>query len=320
MDRDERALFDATLQRACSGGSGSALDRALDELGWHEALAVEPRTAVSSLFSALGSTNTVASSLGAVVGSALDLKCGPDVATVLPGLGRWHPPGRQAGGQLAIAGVAEASLAESERAWVVAGSDDHLLVAEVATSHLGFRPMAGLDPRLGLLQVEGVSVPFTTPHQLDPSHWAHAVALGQLALGHQLVGASRAMLELARSHAVERIQFGRPIGSFQAVRHRLAETLVAIEGSDAALASAWDEGSPGAAAGAKALAGRSARTTVRHCQQVLAGIGFTTEHAFHHYVRRVLVLDQLFGTSLTLTREAGRELLASRRLAPLPPL
>ena len=69
---------------------------------------------------------------------------------------------------------------------------------------------------------------------------------------------------------------------------------------------------------AKALAGRGARTAARHCQQVLAGIGFTTEHRFHHYVRRVLVLDQLFGAGRSLTRGLGRELLATRSLPPLP--
>ena len=53
---------------------------------------------------------------------------------------------------------------------------------------------------------------------------------------------------------------------------------------------------------------------------MLAGIGFTTEHDFHRYVRRVLVLDQLFGSSRTLTRELGAELLATRQLPPLPPL
>ena len=82
---------------------------------------------------------------------------------------------------------------------------------------------------------------------------------------------------------------------FQAVRHRLADTLVAIEAADAGWVQLGRGVAP-AAAMAKALAGRGARTAARHCQQVLAGIGFTTEHDFHHYLRRVLVLDQLFGT------------------------
>ena len=139
-------------------------------------------------------------------------------------------------------------------------------------------------------------------------------------VGHELVGAARAMLELARAHALDRIQFGQPIGRFQAVRHRLADTLVAVEAADAALDAAWEDPSPPAAAMAKALAGRGARTAARHAQQVLAGIGFTTEHDLHRYVRRVLVLDQLVGAGRALTTDLGHQLLASRQLPPLPPL
>ena len=54
-------------------------------------------------------------------------------------------------------------------------------------------------------------------------------------VGWWLVGSARAMLTLARQHALDRVQFGKPIASFQAVRHRLAETLVAIEGAEATL-------------------------------------------------------------------------------------
>jgi alkylation response protein AidB-like acyl-CoA dehydrogenase len=53
---------------------------------------------------------------------------------------------------------------------------------------------------------------------------------------------------------------------------------------------------------------------------VLAGIGFTAEHPFHRYLRRVLVLDQLFGTARALTEALGREILATRRIAHLLPL
>src|SRR6202044_3606584 len=108
--------------------------------------------------------------------------------------------------------------------------------------------------------------------------WPAALAVGQVALGYELIGAGRTMLELARTHALERMQFGRPIGSFQAVRHRLAESLVALEAAAALLDAAWEDPAPAIAAMAKAFAGRSARTAARHCQQGLAGIGFTTEH------------------------------------------
>ena len=66
-----------------------------------------------------------------------------------------------------------------------------------------------------------------TPLQVGA--WSSAVALAQVALAHEIVGAARQMLDLARAHALGRIQFGQPISDFQAVRHRLADTLVAIE-------------------------------------------------------------------------------------------
>jgi hypothetical protein len=135
------------------------------------------------------------------------------------------------------------------------------------------------------------------------------LAAGRRALGWWLTGISRAMLELARRHALDRVQFGRPLASFQAVRHRLAETLVAIEGAEATLVAARDDlGS----LLAKAAAGQAAMTSARHCQQVLAGIGFTAEHAFNGHLRRALVLDGLLGSSKELTREVGALIQASK--------
>ena len=167
------------------------------------------------------------------------------------------------------------------------------------------------------MQVTGHDAHAVGQAELEPGGWTAAVALGRLAVAHELVGASRQMLDLARTHALDRVQFGRPISGFQAVRHRLAETLVAIEMAEAVLEAAWLDGSPVTAAMAKAVAGRQARTTARHCQQVLAGIGFTTEHPLHLYVRRTLVLDGLLGTAPTLTRALGDDLIASRQLPPL---
>ncbi|RUP04443.1 MAG: acyl-CoA dehydrogenase [Mycobacterium sp.] len=133
---------------------------------------------------------------------------------------------------------------------------------------------------------------------------------GRQALGWWLVGTSRAMLSLARRHALDRVQFGRPIASFQAVRHRLAETLVAIEGAEATLQAAADQPDEFVCLLAKAAAGQAALTAARHCQQVLGGIGFTAEHQLHRHVKRALVLDGLLGSSRELTREAGAHLRA----------
>ena len=156
-------------------------------------------------------------------------------------------------------------------------------------------PSAVLDSDLPLRQVEaGDPVP---------------LAAGRVALGWWLLGTGRAMLDLARAHALERLQFGRPIASFQAVRHRLAETVVALDGAEATLAAAHDDlGS----LLAKAAAGQAALTAARHCQQVLGGMGFTAEHGLHRHVRRALVLDGLLGSARELTRVAGALLLETR--------
>ncbi len=122
---------------------------------------------------------------------------------------------------------------------------------------------------------------------------------------------------LARTHAVERMQFGRPIARFQAVRHRLAEALVAVEALEATLTAAWDEPGPTTAALAKASAGRTARTVATHCQQVLAGIGFTTDHPFHRFLKRALALEGLFGSTDGIVVEIGRQLMAERTVPTL---
>jgi Acyl-CoA dehydrogenase, C-terminal domain len=136
------------------------------------------------------------------------------------------------------------------------------------------------------------------------------VAAGRHALGWWLVGAGRAMLSLARQHALDRSQFGRPVASFQAIRHRLAETLVGIEGAEATLLAAAAEPDDLSFLLAKAAAGQAALTAARHCQQVLGGIGFTAEHELHRHVKRALVLDAMLGSSRELTREAGATLRA----------
>jgi alkylation response protein AidB-like acyl-CoA dehydrogenase len=71
---------------------------------------------------------------------------------------------------------------------------------------------------------------------------------------------------------------------------------------------------------AKAIAGRSARTVAKHAQQVLAGMGFTAEHPFHLYLKRTMVLDQLFGSSAAISEEVGAAVLRDRRLPAILPL
>jgi hypothetical protein len=313
IEGEDLELFERSLRHAIETHTGPELDAALAEIGWHDLLAIDARAAVSALFELQGRASVSSSALDQVLAHALGREAG---AVLLPAIGEWRAPGDLSGDRLTVRGLGTSGVAAQERALVVAASREGHVALVVETASLNLQPCEGIDPWLGVIEVSGEISGATLA---GPADWRAAVAAGQLAVGHQLVGASRRMLELAREHALDRIQFGRPIAMFQAIRHRLAETLIAIEMADAVLGAAWLDHSPQTAAMAKATAGRSARTAARHCQQVLAGIGFTTEHDLHRYVRRVLVLEQLLGATRTLTRELGSEILAHRRLpAPLP--
>ena len=115
------------------------------------------------------------------------------------------------------------------------------------------------------------------------------------------------------------MQFGRPIAPFQAVRHRLAEALVAIEALEATLDARRGTSRGADDRGARQGRRRAARRAPwpRHCQQVLAGIGFTTDHPFHRFLKRTMVLEGLFGSADEIVVDLGRQLLATRRVPTL---
>jgi len=320
MERAERDVFERGLRHAVEAHTGAGLDTALVELGWPDALTEDTQDAVSIFFGLQGSGHASSSALDHVLACSMGLDVPTPAEFVLPPLGRWSPPGELDGAHLVVRGLGTQSLLGDGDAVVVTRAVNTDMAFCVPKAELTLRPVHGLDPELGLVEVHG-TVPkgALAPEVVAPS-WSSSVALAQLAVGYELVGAARAMLELARQHALARVQFGQPIARFQAVRHRLAETLVGIEAAEGVLDAAWEDRSPVTAAVAKALAGRGARTASRHCQQVLAGIGFTTEHEFHRYAKRVLVLDELFGASRSLARDLGADLLSGRRLPAFAPL
>lgn len=316
------------FRRAMTAEGLDTVDKALNELGWSEALAVEGPTVVPLIFTEKGLANAAATALDDLLLSALGLAAAADTGVVLPEVGLRAPPGRLVGGGLSVRGAGTARLLRGGSAVIVAATDDGACQAVSArAADLTIRPVAGIDPAFGLATVVADGAGFELLGEPRGS-WQRVIATAQLALAFELLGASQAMLRLAREHALARTQFGRPIASFQAVRHRLADSLVAVEGLAAAVCAAWDAFGSRAGAGpdqdqlagiAKAVAGRNARAVARNSQQVLAGIGFTAEHRFHRYFRRVLLLDQMLGSARELTHELGGEVLAARSLpAPIP--
>ena len=123
------------------------------------------------------------------------------------------------------------------------------------------------------------------------------------ALAAEQAGAARACLEASAAYARERHQFGRAIGSFQAVKHKCADMLVKVElaqaaATEAARAAAGDPDAaplPQAAAVAHAVCSESLMFVAAENIQVHGGIGFTWEHPAHLYFRRAKASQLMFG-------------------------
>jgi hypothetical protein len=321
IDAAERALLASTFEDALAKAAApGAADRVLAELGWLDLLSAEPDDALAVVFTALGRTNRAATALDDVVLWSLGFTARPELAVVLPPFTRWSPPGRIAAEQCQASGIATARSAGAAEIAVLCAAGRDVCAVAVPRASLQVRPADGVDPDGGWQVVHGehpAGAASTTDVRFDGDAWAHVVAVARRAVGHQLAGACRAMLDLARQHAIDRVQFGRPIASFQAVRHRLADVLVAIEALEATLDAAADDPGPETAALAKATAARTARVTATHCQQVLAGVGFTTDHPFHGYLARTMVLAGLFGSADAIAADLGRQLLEARRVPRL---
>jgi Acyl-CoA dehydrogenase, C-terminal domain len=310
MDRRDLELFTEGIRHATETQSGQPLDDALAQLGWRDALTEHPAAAVSVLFECQGSANTTSSALERVLLFGAGIDDGNEVlAACLPAFGMVDMPAVARADHVLVEGLALAGVDQRGRMIATAAMEGMPRAIVVPQQSLTLRPVSGIDPALGLVEVHA-DIDLGAVDVLGPASWDDAVALAQLALGHELVGAARATLELARQHALERVQFGRTISTFQAVRHRLADSFVAVEAAAALLDEAWQD-LPAFGAMAKAFAGRQARTVARHAQQVLAGIGFTAEHPLHAYVRRIMVLDQLLGAGTLLTRRLGSTVLGT---------
>ena len=136
-----------------------------------------------------------------------------------------------------------------------------------------------------------------------PGDVAWAVDVGVVALSAELVGVAQRALEMAVAYAKDRQQFGRPIGAYQAVSHRLADMLWDVEEARSLVYyAAWAAGAepetlPLAASMAKARASDSATSVTHSAIQTFGGIGFTWEHDIHFFLKRARVSAELLGTS-----------------------
>lgn len=242
-----------------------------------------------------------------------------DVVVACERLGHWAVPGPVA----ESVAVAPILLADDERCAALAGGE---LIATVAMPPAVPRAVAADFAGLVLLAAEGTvcdATPGAAHDSVDPTRrlfdvaahggtraadTARAYEFGVLATAAQLVGAGQAMLNASVEYAKQRTQFGRLIGGYQAIKHKLADVHIAVELArplvyGAALALADD--SPHTArdvSAAKAAASDAALLAARAALQTHGAIGYTAEHDLSQLLLRVQALRSAWGDPSTHRR------------------
>ena len=181
------------------------------------------------------------------------------------------------------------------------------------------QPLAPLDPTRKLARITFDEVPARCLGTAGESGDALAktLQLGAVALANEMVGGAERLLETAVEYAKERVQFGRAIGSFQAVKHRSAELLLTVELAKSAAyraadAAAQDDADlPALASLAKAAAADAYMQAARDCIQIHGGIGFTWDNDTHLWYKRAKSSEVFLGTPA-----AHRELLMRQWRVP----
>lgn len=235
-----------------------------------------------------------------------------DLVVAIERLGRWCVPGPVAE-SLAVAPVL---LAGDERVSALAAGE---LIATVAMPPLVPLAVDAEFAGLVLIAAEGSvtdAAPAAGHPSVDPSRrlfdvaptgshravdTARAFDFGALATAAQLVGAGQAMLDMAVAYAKQRSQFGRPIGSYQAIKHKLADVHIGLELArpllyGAALSLADHSGdAPRDVSAAKAAAAEAALLSARVSLQTHGAIGYTAEHDLSQLLLRVQALRSAWG-------------------------
>ncbi|GAA3307474.1 acyl-CoA dehydrogenase family protein [Nonomuraea dietziae] len=187
------------------------------------------------------------------------------------------------------------------------------LVAAEPSARVPYETMDASRP-LTALSFDGA----VARHAGDGAAWERVRDLAVIALAAEQVGGAARCLEAATAHARLRHQFGRPIGSFQAIKHRLAELLVVVESARSAVWGAVGDPSAQAAAIAGSYCGEAYLKAAGDSIQIHGGIGITWEHEAHRYFKRATSDARLFGPPPLAQGAPGDRLTAEQFLPRLP--
>jgi alkylation response protein AidB-like acyl-CoA dehydrogenase len=247
---------------------------------------VETTAVVAPLLASLASLGSLESQEGSAVGAWLDgIAAGTFVATVVVGPA-----------SIDTAGVVP--FAEEADLLVVAGGDR---VVAIAGDDLELVPERSVDGSRRLFTVDAHPSSEIVLAAAAPEVVNAAFDRGALGAAAQLLGLADRMLEITVEYVKEREQFGVPIGSFQAIKHHLADALLALEFARPVVyraAYAMEHQLPSASRDvsmAKCYASDAASTVARKALQCHGAIGYTVEHDLHLWMKRVWALAAAWG-------------------------
>jgi alkylation response protein AidB-like acyl-CoA dehydrogenase len=228
---------------------------------------------------------------------------------------RFTAPGQTLSGRAMV----PVGARSAQRLLVLASADGTPVLAEVDAAAAATEPADGIDPTAGSRLVTFADAPAAVLAAAEAVAAAAEAARtrARLVIAAEALGGARACLDLTVAYVGERVQFGVPVGSFQAVKHRLADLFVETELAASAVYLAACEqfagaGQLSALAALDTAAGafvRAARDTI----QLHGGMGFTWEHPAHVYLGRALLCASLLGS-----QQAAREQLYALTAESMP--
>jgi alkylation response protein AidB-like acyl-CoA dehydrogenase len=238
--------------------------------------------------------------------------------------GKWD----ESGVTMEASGSGDAYTLSGVKSFVIDGNTATLIVVAARTSGgvslfhcagdaegLTRTPLATMDQtrKQARLEFDSTAV---TPIGNEGEGWAvldRVLDLAAVGLAAEQVGGAQMVLEMAVEYAKVRVQFGRPIGSFQAIKHKCADMLLEVESAKSAAyygmwcAAEMNDELPSTASLAKAYCSEAYFHAAAENIQIHGGIGFTWEHPAHLYFKRAKSSELLFGDPTY-----HRELLAQR--------
>jgi alkylation response protein AidB-like acyl-CoA dehydrogenase len=252
-----------------------------------------------------------------------------DAATVLQELGRGLVPSPLLGTTLAELALLAAPEPDAETLEALAAGSsigalvldaDYVVNGDIADvvvaaadgelsrwTRFSAQPMTTMDPTRRLARVQPEDTSETTALGPDPG----LADIAAILLAAEQIGAAERCLDLTVEYAKSRVQFGRPIGSFQALKHRMADLYVAIAAARSVVSDACDDPTPINAATARLAATEALCTVTSEGIQLHGGIAITWEHDMHLYFKRAHGSAQLLGSPRDLLRQLESEVLST---------